>query len=335
MRRFLLNPRGVAILKIMLAMVLASGLIVIDMERRQKNIINSRRLASIQTITQIEENLKLWLSLPDTVSYSFGEDSNAIGVGNGNPGGRQIKVFESTTTTAQIPDPSPTIPPTDEDLLIQKIVVPSVASSAGDRTFHTYLAQTTIVQTPRPNFNLIGYPPLQSALTGATLPLTSMVEGLDGKGWSYIRAMWIDNFSAINGPTNPSIGSGELKVLVWTFNNIIDADLANNSSVLNCQLNNNCSQQILSIRLQLNIETNSRLVMSGAYGLDCTRDDNGVSTPPILRIEISEVADACSPSSPPDPPNGYTTQYFFRVIDSSINAQGTSLLDGHCCKQLN
>ena len=295
-------------MKVMVAFIVVSIVVLMDLQRQKQNLIASRNRQAKQAVIEFAASLQSWLGTPNTISFSFGEES-ATGL-TGVPNRVQVILYQDTNPTdldsiqndtadvAVRSSGSPTTPP--DDYSIRHLVLT-------DGTSGIIVLQRGSVE----GVALMGPPPL---VAGAD------IRSLDSAGWVYIRDMWIDNYQGFTRNLDGTLPSGDsrwgratLRVLIWRFTNLIDR-------TLDCTTQNNCLHKVISIPLDIRVSqdlvTRQIRIEQGSYGLDCGN---------IVEAKVNDA------SSFPDCSD--TGSSFQKFVEEDTDSDGhADTFWGRCCR---
>ena len=146
---------GMSLLEILIALGLTSGLILLDVKRREKNQISSHRQIAEESIAGLEVSLRSWLRRRNTIEKSF-KDTEVV-------------------------DPVTTISAREGSVAASDNAITKITLDVGSTTGTPVLSQATVN-----GVTLVG-PPLQGSTTGE-------ITSIDPAGLVYIRTMWVENF---------------------------------------------------------------------------------------------------------------------------------------------
>ena len=252
----LLNSQGVALLKVLFGLVILLGLVLMDLQQKQKNAVSIKRKLAIGSVKELKKSLQNWLGTPGTIKHSFGHGSTGF-----SPL-KQVVVYQA-----------PTIDPSSEKKKAN-ITGPNSREIVSNPTTDLYaITGLRLVDNPLSPGNLtVLLRQADLGTAGNPILLIGPPEGstgirsLDKAGWAYIKAMWVENFSRYD-PTNlldngRDEGNADLRVLVWIFTNR-DKDPG-----LNCIGQNNCIREVITLPLDIEIDSNGKIT-EGSYGLKC------------------------------------------------------------------
>ena len=343
------NSRGVALIKVMLAMSSIISFTLIDLHRQKKNLIASRRRLAMQAVVDFRASLQHWLGHPGTIAYSFGEHvnevlpSSAVAVPPPTPlptnvqalaSRRQVRLY---TSNAIILPGRVSAPPGEREENADVSITPGTP----DPFVITNLVQVnngdgvlTVADDPDPRSGPNRVLLRQGTVEGMSFigePIgTNSVSSLDDAGWVYIRSIWVDNWEPYNTAIpldvksrevlnivrdggNQVRGKANLAVLVWVFNNLLD------NPGLNCRTQNNCTRYVMRLPIDIWVDSTNGNIVDGTYGLDCEET--------IRQIAVSSIA------RPPTCVNG--DEIFKKIggINVGPSSDDASIQHyiGHCC----
>ncbi|MCY4645020.1 MAG: hypothetical protein OXB88_10410 [Bacteriovoracales bacterium] len=337
---------GLAILKVAIATLLLSFMLFMDLKRQKKNMLDLNRRRAAEARQNLVSDLQQWLGQDDTIFYSFGggvtgscgERARVYGPFSDGPlpryavrtGTGSREIASATADNFDITE----ICLHDEDTNTVRRVLSPICYDVNTETFANGPCGANTI----------------SFIRNETLGRNS----LDLAGWTYIKAMWIDDFTDfaadanlsppqppppitppqflgwnwqngsttplpidLNLPANQAEGDAILRVLIWTFNNRID------SPGLDCSSENNCSRITLDFPLDIKVIStpNSPLkgfVVSGKYGLKCG---------PLALVDRTLITDTTCASD----------ELFQRIKGNKVgpdanNQFNTTHFLGRCCK---
>ncbi|MCY4644963.1 MAG: hypothetical protein OXB88_10125 [Bacteriovoracales bacterium] len=288
-----LESFGLSILEMMLAMGLTSGFLLMDLKRQKNSQIATNRTLASETAGTQRSIIKKWLRHRETIEKSFGvtdptstdrtQRAQLVGYNNG--------VTCATTnrdSNAVVGNPDPRNPIVADPCAIKRIVLSLPGTTPGQNPDNKPCAPNSNNCRNTPSLLdtsvLISGTPSGSNVTLIGPPQGGSIRSLDENGQVYIRTMWVEDFEPYhsfsmevvdtpNPPRNIEFerGSAEMKISVWKFTNLIDRP------GLDCNANNNCTKEILSIPLDLRVVSNnnnhSKLqigdIYDGTLGLLC------------------------------------------------------------------
>ena len=296
----MMTQRGVSLVELLVAMGLTSGLVLMDLERQQNTQVNTNRQMASESLVGVETDLRNWLRQEGTIEESFG---NGVGA-------KRVLIHTG--------DPLPTVFDREADINGNLAITSIRIIEEGSTTPIEVLSQGS---------------PQGSSVLFLGHGEGGNIRSLDGRGWAYIRTMWIQEFQAYDEPsantdgddgstpeTELRRGSANLKVLIWKFTNLLE------NPGYDCITNNNCEREVLTIPLDLRVvktansaegQNNVDAVVDGTFGLSCR----------ILAvaIKVEDLDDPCNANE------------FFDITDSENTADPSDPVSigkhrGRCCR---
>ena len=302
----LLEFRGISLIELMIGLGLASGLVLMDLERQKNNQVTAQSQEATESIAGLKSDLRSWLRQEGAISASFGRDGTPVTILTtppANPIDREIIVDTTAITSISIPPP-PGSPPG----------APSIPMIARQ--------------------NIDSVPLMGPVASGGD------IRSLDNAGWTYIKTMWIQDFQEYDsseedllgdGPPDTTLrrGSANLKVLLWKFTNLLD------NPGLDCSINKqNCEREVITLPLDLRIVDSTaegltlNSVYDGTFGLQCRS---------ILNVVVNAAVGCTSP----DVTRCCRSNEFFsqtrgvddKMPDGSAGSDGSiDAFKGNCCR---
>ncbi|MCY4644964.1 MAG: hypothetical protein OXB88_10130 [Bacteriovoracales bacterium] len=293
-----LQSSGISLLEIMIGIGLSSGLVIMDLQRQKNVEITSKRKVSQESVSGLRNTLRDWLRQDEAIKNSFGMDSPT-----------RIKIVGSDPTCATTNRDSTTN--IADACAIRRIALPN-----GEVVLRSGTPSGS-------NVTLIGPP------VGPPPPQGNLIRSLDQSGWTYIRAMWIENFrrdedslrlqdQSTGSTLELERGSADMKIIIWKFTNRID------NAQLDCS--NNCIKETITLPLNLkrikSIPQRGTLapaieaghIQDGSFGLQCGERD------------IKEIHEQLCE----DPNEFWNTE---RTINTATGANSSvGRLEGRCCR---
>ena len=246
--------QGLSLVELMIALGLTSGLVILDLERQKNSQVTAKRQLASESRGDVENLLRGWLRQQGTIARSFGNQVDGKKAMT-NSDLQQVQVFAAPPDIFQ-----------RESAVNDGFAIVSLWVEEKDISIDPVTGVRTEVTTPVEVLS-------QGTINGVRLmgpvedgQVVSLDGARDGTGWVYIRTMWLEDFKEHDTRTDGAgvdkrIGSANLRVLIWQFN-----DLTANPS-LDCATNNNCERKVASIPLELNLNGDS--VDQGEFGLSC------------------------------------------------------------------
>ena len=223
----LLTTRGINLLEIMVGLSLTAGLLLIDLQRQENNMITTKKQMTKESIGSFKNTLQSWLQQNWTMEST-------------------LRINRATVIRAENPDAQPT-----NNNMIESLVVNNPDGGPDEIVLRQgTLPEGTPGGTPGTEIDLIGY--RDDSRPGG-------IRSIDhGSGWAYIQSMWVENFAVSNQwesntngdattTTTYQAGSANLKIRIWKYTNLIE------KPGLNCELNNNCETQTLTMPIPLTL----------------------------------------------------------------------------------
>ena len=317
----LLSQRGVALLKSLFGILILSGMVLVDLKRQNNNMAQIHRKQASESIKKFREELKSWLTRPNTIYYSFG----------------MAPINPRYVTTIYMAD--------DGTANINRIKAPILGASGreNESTLNDSYSINNIFQvdSPFPNVSLT---PLLSRQMIESTPGKNVSfiakpggQGLNSQNSVYIRAMWIENFQSYNPIRKKTFekinvrflddiskGVADFKVLIWMFTN------RKRDPNLDCAVQNNCIRKLLTLPIDIalinkggalfhtpnlppdsNYVSDKGKILEGFFGLKCE-----VVSDPTYGLD-------------PNPCRGKNK--IFNITKRTIASDEIDELKGRCC----